>query len=80
MKSRPSLLGYAVAWSLLIAVLMTVLSFLHNTPGEIAAVGGGLSLSDIGMFFLVWFLGSLIVFLVGGGLYFLMRRIGSGRG
>lgn len=79
MKSRPSLLGYAVAWSLLIAILMTLLSFLHNTPGEIASVGGGLGATDIGMFFLVWFLGSLLVFLTGGGLYFLIRRLGAGR-
>ncbi len=75
----PSLLAISIAWSLVIAVIMTGVTFLHQTPGEVAAAGGGLGWGQVGLLFLVWFLAAEATLLVGGALYLgatlLLRRI-----
>jgi hypothetical protein len=77
----PSLLAISIAWSLMIALIMTGVTFLHQTPGEVATAGGRLGLGQIGILFLVWFLAAEVTLVVGGALYFgvavLLRR---GRG
>jgi hypothetical protein len=65
----PSLLAISIAWSLMIAVIMTAVSFLHQTPGEVAAAGGSLGLGQIFILFLVWFLAAEVTLVAGGALY-----------
>ena len=73
----PSLLAISVAWSLVIASIMTGITVLHRTPGEVASVSGGLGLKQIGFLFLIWFVAAEVTLVVGGGLYLgaaLLRR------
>ena len=79
MKQKPSLLMLSFSWSLIIALLMTAISFLHNFEGELNdAATGRVQWSDVGFLFLAWFVAAEIVMLIGGGLYFgtlrLLRR------
>lgn len=79
----PSLLAISIAWSLMIAVIMTAITFLHQTPGEVATAGNGLGLGQIGILFLVWFLAAELTLVVGGALYLgvaLLLRRGRGNG
>jgi len=79
----PSLLAISVAWSLVIASIMTGITFLHQTPGEVASVSGGLGLKQIGFLFLIWFVAAEVTLVVGGGLYLgaaLLRRKARGGG
>ena len=69
-RKSPSLLAISIAWSLAIAFVMTAITFLHQTPGEVANAGGGLGLGQVGMLFLIWFLAAEATLLIGGGLYF----------
>ena len=65
----PSLLAISVAWSLVIALIMTGITFLHQTPGEVASVGAGLGWKQIGFLFLLWFVAAEVTLVVGGALY-----------
>jgi len=59
------------SWSLIIALLMTAISFLHNFQGELNDAATGLvQWSDVAFLFLAWFVAAETVLLVGGALYF----------
>jgi hypothetical protein len=77
-RNTPSLLGISIAWSLIIAAIMTAITFLHRTPGEVTAAGGALGLGQVGILFLAWFLAAEVTLVVGGALYLganvLLRR------
>jgi hypothetical protein len=77
-RKIPSLLAISIAWSLMIAIIMTAITFLHQTPGEVAAAGGDLGWGQVGILFLVWFLAAELTLVVGGALYLgialLLRR------
>lgn len=76
MKQPPSLLMLSFSWSLIIALLMTAISFLHNFQGELTdSATGGIRWSDVGFLFLVWFVGAETVMLIGGGLYFGIKKL-----
>lgn len=75
----PSLLAISVVWSLLIALIMTGITFLHQTPGEVAASQGDLSWGQTGFLFLIWFIAAELTLLIGGALYIgiaMLRRRG----
>jgi hypothetical protein len=79
----PSLLAISVAWSLVIALIMTGISFLHQTPGEVAEVSGGLGWQQVGFLFITWFIAAEVTLVVGGALYLgvalLLRKAKGGR-
>ncbi len=79
----PSLLAISVAWSLVIALIMTGITFLHQTPGEVASMDGGLGWKQVGFLFLAWFIAAEVTLIVGGALYLgvalLRSRAKSGR-
>ncbi len=79
----PSLLAISVAWSLVIALIMTGIAFLHQTPGEVASVAGGLGWKQAGFLFLTWFIAAEVTLVLGGALYLgvakLLRK-GTGDG
>jgi CBS-domain-containing membrane protein len=74
----PSLLAISIAWSVVIACIMTAITFLHQTPGEVAAAEGGLQWGQVGFLFLIWFIAAELTLVIGGALYFgvalLLRR------
>jgi CBS-domain-containing membrane protein len=76
----PSLLAISVAWSLMIALIMTGITFLHQTPGEVAAAGGGMSLGRTGVLFLVWFVAAEVTLILGGALYVGVAMLRRSRG
>jgi hypothetical protein len=64
---------------LIIALIMTGITFLHQTPGEVAAAQGGLSWRQTGFLFLVWFAAAELTLVIGGALYLgiaMLRRRG----
>jgi len=64
------------SWSLIIALLMTAISFMHNFQGELNdATTGAIQWSDVGFLFLVWFVAAETVMLIGGGLYLGAKRL-----
>jgi hypothetical protein len=66
----PSLLAISMAWSAMIAVIMTAITFLHQTPGEVAAAGGdGLQWGQVAFLFILWFLAAEVTLVLGGALY-----------
>jgi multisubunit Na+/H+ antiporter MnhB subunit len=76
MKQKPSLLMLSFSWSLIIALLMTAISFMHNFQGELSnPATGGIQWSNVGFLFLVWFVAAETVMLIGGGLYFGARSL-----
>jgi hypothetical protein len=77
MKQKPSLLRISMAWSLLLAFIMTLISVLgHNFQGELAdPATGAISLRAIGKIFLFWFIGTEAVLILGGVLYIGARRL-----
>ena len=76
MKQKPSLLMLSFSWSLIIALLMTAISFLHNFQGELNdAATGRVQWADVGFLFLAWFVAAEAVLLVGGVLYFGVSRL-----
>jgi hypothetical protein len=81
MKQKPSLLRISIAWSLLLALIMTIISvLLHNFQGELIDPGSGaLSLRSTAKVFLLWFIFAEAALILGGLLYFGTRRL-FGRG
>jgi hypothetical protein len=76
MKQKPSLLMLSFSWSLIIALLMTAISFLHNFQGELNdATTGRVQWADVGFLFLAWFVAAEAVMLIGGVLYFGLSRL-----
>jgi hypothetical protein len=76
MQRKPSLLMLSFSWSLLIALLMTVISFLHNFQGELSDVTTGrIQWSHVGFLFLVWLVAAEAVLLIGGALYLGASRL-----
>jgi len=77
MKQKPSLLRISMAWSLLLAFIMTAIAVLgHNFQGELAdPATGALSLRAIGKIFLLWFVFAEGALIIGGVLYFGSRRL-----
>jgi hypothetical protein len=65
----PSLIAISIAWSAVIAFVMTAITFLHQTPGEVAAAEGGLQWGQVFFLFLIWFFAAELTLLIGGGLY-----------
>ncbi|WP_295540689.1 hypothetical protein [uncultured Thiohalocapsa sp.] len=80
----PSLLAISMAWSAMIAFIMTAITFLHQTPGEVATAGGdGLQWGQVGFLFVLWFVAAEATLVIGGALYLgaallLGRRSGGG--
>lgn len=80
----PSLLAISIAWSAMIAAIMTAVTFLHQTPGEVAAASGdGLQWGQVAFLFVLWFVAAELTLVVGGALYLgvallLGRRSGRG--
>jgi len=81
MKQKPSLLRISIAWSLLIALIMTAIAVLfHNFQGELVdPASGALSLGSVAKVFLFWFVFAEAALILGGLLYFGARRL-FGRG
>lgn len=77
-RKPPSLLATSIAWSIAIAVLMTAISFLHQRPGDVADIQGGLGLRQAGILFLIWFGAAEALLLIGGGIYLGMSRLRRG--
>ncbi|MGB5834569.1 MAG: hypothetical protein WBG92_21635 [Thiohalocapsa sp.] len=76
MKQKPSLLMLSFSWSLIIALLMTAISFMHNFQGELTdSASGRIAWSDVGFLFLAWFVAAEVVMLISGGLYFGVRSL-----
>jgi disulfide bond formation protein DsbB len=77
---KPSLLRISFAWSLLIALVMTAITFLHSFTGELTRAGtGGIEWRAVGWLFLGWLVGAELVLLIGGSLYLAVRRLLRGR-
>lgn len=77
----PSLLAISAAWSIMIALIMTGIGLLHQTPGEVASMGGGLDWKQAGFVFLAWFIAAEVTLVLGGALYAgvaMLRRKGQG--
>ena len=56
MKQKPSLLMLSMSWALIIALLMTAVSFMHNFQGELSdPLTGSIRWGDVGFLFLAWF-------------------------
>jgi hypothetical protein len=80
MQRKPSLLLISVAWSLLLAAIMTVIAFLHNFQGELTDPNtGGIRWRDVGFLFLFWFVFAEAVMIVGGLIYIAGRRLSRRR-
>jgi hypothetical protein len=83
-RKAPSLLAISIAWSAAIAFVMTAVTFLHQTPGEVANAAGDLGPGQVGILFLAWFVAAELTLLIGGGLYLgvtlLLRGGRQGRG
>jgi membrane protein DedA with SNARE-associated domain len=81
MKQKPSLLRISIAWSLLLAFIMTTIAVLgHNFQGELAdPASGALSLRTVGKVFLLWFAGTEAALILGGLLYFGARHLARRR-
>lgn len=70
----------SMSWALIIALLMTAVSFMHNFQGELSdPLTGSIRWGDVGFLFLAWFVAAELIMLIGGGLYFggkiLLRRL-----
>jgi hypothetical protein len=82
-RKAPSLLAISIAWSVVIAFIMTAITFLHHTPGEVTTAGGALGWGQVSLLFLAWFLAAEVTLVIGGALYFglaLLLRGGRNRG
>jgi uncharacterized membrane protein len=76
MKQKPSLLMLSFSWSLIIALLMTAISFLHTCSGESTSPGTGATRwADVVFLFFAWFVAAEVILLVGGGLYLGAMRL-----
>lgn len=78
-KKKPNLILLSLFWSLLLAFVMTLIGFLHQTPTDLTdAAGGGVSWSRVLFLFFGWFVFAEIVMLVGGLIYILKARLRGG--
>lgn len=70
MKKKPNLILFAAFWSLVLALGMTLIGFLHQAPVDLReAAAGGVAWSRVVFLFLGWFGFSMIVMLIGALFY-----------
>jgi hypothetical protein len=84
MNKKPNLILMALFWSFVLALVMTLIGFLHQEPVDLTdAAAGGIVWARVLYLFLGWFLFSAIVMSVGALLYLgsaRMRKRGGRRG
>lgn len=68
MKKKLNLVLFAAFWSLVLALAMTLLGFLHQGLVDLSE-GGGVVWSRVAFLFLGWFGFSMIVMLIGALFY-----------
>jgi hypothetical protein len=67
MKKRLNLIVLSLYWSAFLALVMTLIGFLHNTPTSLTAPdGGGIVWSRVLFLYFGWFVFAEIVILIGG--------------
>ncbi|MBK5931006.1 hypothetical protein [Halochromatium salexigens] len=70
MKKKPNLLLFSLFWSLVLALGMTLIGFLHQAPVDLRDIeAGGVAWLRVVYLFLGWFGFSMIVMLIGSLLY-----------
>lgn len=75
MKKKLNLLLFSVFWSLVLALVMTLIGFLHQEPVDLTeGAAGGVVWLRVLYLFLGWFGFSMVVMLVGALLYILGTR------
>jgi len=75
MTKKPNLILLALFWSFVLALVMTLVGFLHQEPVDLTdATAGGIAWARVIYLFLGWFVFSAIVMSIGALLY-----LGSGR-
>ncbi|WP_462321894.1 hypothetical protein [Halochromatium sp.] len=80
MKKKLNLLLLSVFWSLVLALIMTSIGFLHQETIDLTdGAGGGVVWSRVLYLFVGWFGFSMVVMLVGALLYVGSTRL-RGRG
>jgi len=79
MKKKPNLILLSLFWSMLLALGMTLIGFLHQAPGDLTDTAqGGVAWSRVLFLFFGWFVFSEIVMLIGGLLYIGSSRLRRG--
>jgi len=67
MKKRLNLIVLSLYWSAFLALVMTLIGFLHNTPADLIEPGaGGILWSRVLFLYFGWFVFAEIVILIGG--------------
>lgn len=83
MKKKPNLILLALFWSLVLALLMTLVGFLHQEPVDLTSTAaGGIAWGRVVYLFLGWFAFSAVVMSIGALLYLGSARLRNrgGRG
>jgi len=75
MKKKLNLLLFSAFWSLILALVMTLIGFLHQETVDLTeAAAGGIVWSRVLYLFLGWFGFSMVVMLIGSLVYILGTR------
>ncbi|WP_201219958.1 hypothetical protein [Halochromatium roseum] len=75
MKKKLNLLLFSGFWSCVLALVMTLIGFLHQEQVDLTeAATGGIVWSRVLYLFLGWFGFSMVVMLIGSLIYILMTR------
>ncbi|MEA3640474.1 MAG: hypothetical protein VBE63_11075 [Lamprobacter sp.] len=76
MKKKLNLLLFSAFWSLVLALVMTLIGFLHQAPVDLTeASAGGVAWLRVVYLFFGWFGFSMVVMLVGSLLYVVSSRL-----
>jgi hypothetical protein len=75
MKKKLNLVLFSAFWSFVLALVMTLIGFLHQEQVDLTEVtAGGIVWSRVLYLFLGWFGFSMVVMLIGSLIYILMSR------
>jgi hypothetical protein len=79
MKKKPNLIILSLFWSVVLALAMTLIGFLHDEPTDLTdAAQGGVVWGRVLFLFFGWFVLSEVVMLIGGLLYIGSARLRRG--